>query len=606
MTPQIILASILILAVAGAWLRLALWRGAAPKGSRGAVWRFALMIALQPVCAGLLFFGLFPPGVRTASGELVVATADTPARLTTTGRVIVLPEARPVADAEMAPDLATALRRHPEIRSIRVLGRGLTARDRDAARGLAIRFEPSAGPSGLVGLSAPPRVAPGADFQVGGQVAGVTGASVELVDPAGRITDVQKIGDDGRFVLTGTVRSQGLATFTVRVKAGGRTLEEAALPVRVEGNGPPRVLILAGAPGPEVKYLRRWATDAGFVVTTQVTAGGGVDLGDAPIAINSESLKRFDVAVIDDRSWAGLGGGRGAVLGAVQGGMGLILRSGGGADEAGRSQWRALGFGVSGGGETVPVALPPATEAAITRTRRGIPAADAPVDLNADDAFLPEIGRLAVGLGGEGTIPLLRDAGGASLSAWRPSGRGRIAVFTGVDSFALALVGRSDLYGDWWGGMVSTVARPVPGAQAAFDGPAWVGDRISLCAVAADPRVEAPGGGITRLQPDPAAQGCAGFWPTQAGWHGLRSKTAEGAEQVWSYYVHPAEKLAGVRAARDRDATLMLTGKPATGAAASGPEVPGSPWPWLAVWLVVTTGLWWLERSARGRAGPPT
>lgn len=605
MTPKMILAVILTAAVAAAWIRLVLWRRAAPKGSQGTVWRFALLLALQPVCAGLLYLGLFPPGVKTATGELVVATAGAPAALPANGRLILLPEARPIAGAETAPDLATALRRHPEARSLRVVGQGLTARDREAARGLAVRFEPGARPRGLIAVSAPPRVAPGAAFEAGGEVSGVSDGKVELVDPAGRVTDSQKIGDHGRFVVTGTARTEGLATFTMRLKSGERVLEEAALPVRVEGQAAPRILILAGAPGPEVKYLRRWATDAGFAVTTQTSAGGGVALGDAPIAITGESLRRFDVAIIDDRSWAGLGGGRGAVLGAVQGGMGLILRSSGGAEEAGRSQWRALGFGVSGGGETAPIALPPASEAALAKTRRGIPAEDMPADLNADDAYLPEIGRLAVSLGGEGTVPLLRDAGGASLAAWRQSGRGRIAAFTGVDSYALSLVGRSDLYAGWWGQMVSTVARPVATAQAALEGPAWVGDRISLCALAAEPRVVAPEGEVTLVHPDPAAQGCAGFWPTTAGWHGLRTKSAEGAEQVWSFYVHPADSLRGVRALRDRDATRMLTGRTAAQAAASGPEAPGSPWPWLAAWLAASVGLWWFERSGRGRGVAP-
>lgn len=605
MTPKIILGLVLSLVVAVAWVRLILWRRAAPKVGRGAVWRFGLLLALQPVCAALLFLGLFPPGMRTTSGELVIVAAGAPANLAAApnGRLIILPEARPIAGAETAPDLATALRRHPEVRAIRVVGQGLTPRDRDAARGLAVHFDPPAEPQGLITLAATPRVAPGADFQVGGRVSGVTGASIDLVDPAGRVTDTRKVADDGRFVVTGAVRSQGLATFTVRLRSGGRTVEEAALPVRVESNAAPRVLILAGAPGPEVKYLRRWATDAGFAITTQVSAGGGIALGDAPVAISSDSLRRFDVAIIDDRSWATLGGGRSAVLAAVQGGMGLILRSGGGADEAGRSQWRSLGFAVSGGEETAPIALPPASDAAVAKTRRGIPPADAPADLNVDDAFLPEIGRLAVTLGGEGTVPLLRDAGGSTLSAWRASGRGRIAVFTGIDSFGLTLVGRSDLYGDWWGGMVSAVARPAPGAPAAFDGPAWVGDRISLCALAADPRVDAPDGTTAGLLPDPAARGCAGFWPKAAGWHGVRTKTADGAEQVWSFYVYPANALAGVRATRDRDATLMLTGKTAIDTTVSGPEAPGSPWPWLAAWLAATSGLWWLERSSRGAGG---
>lgn len=611
-SPRIIVAIVLILAVVAAWVRLILWRRSAPKAARGAAWRFGLLLALQPVCAALLFYGLFPPGVKTTSGDLVVATAGTPlgAAARAGGRLILLPEASPVAGAETAPDLATALRRHPQVGKIRVLGQGLTARDRDAVqrRDLGLTFDPAPPPKGLIGLSAPSRVAPGADFQAGGQVAGLADAVVDLVDPAGRVTDTSKLDADGRFVVSGTARSQGTATFVVRVRSGGRTVEQADLPVLVEEDAAPRVLILAGAPGPEVKYLRRWATDAGFAVTTQTSAGGGVALADPPVAITTESLRRFDIAVIDDRSWDGLGGGRGAVLAAVRDGLGLVLRSGGALDETGRSQWRALGFGVSGGSEMTPVALPPAPDAAaevaMARTRRGIPAADAPADLDGDAAFLPEISRLALTLGGEGTVPSVRDAGGAALSAWRASGRGRIAVFTGIDSFGLSLTGRSDLYGDWWGTIFSSVARPAAGAAPAFEGPAWVGDRVSLCGLAGEPRVERPSGAVTQLQVDAAVAGtCAGFWPSEAGWHLLRTRAPDQAEQVWPFFVYPQDGLEAVRATRDRDATLMLR-KEAQGAGPTpGPDAPGRSWPWLAGWLVFSAGLWWLERSQIGR--PP-
>lgn len=609
MTPKLIVAILLVVAVVIAWTRLVLWFRAASKQTRGRSWRFGLLLALQPLCAALLFYGLFPPGVRTAAGELVVVTAGAPRNLTTTtnGRLVMLPEASPIAGAETAPDLGTALRRHPEVGALRVVGQGLTARDRDAAKGRAVTFDPMTKPKGLIALNAPSRVAPGADFQAGGQVSGLTEASVDLMDPAGRVTDTHKVDADGRFVVSGTARSQGAATFVIRVRAGGRTVEQADLPVLVEQDAAPRVLIMAGAPGPEVKYLRRWATDAGFAVATQVSAGGGVALADPPVAITSESLKRFDVAIIDDRSWDALGGGRGVVLAAVRDGLGLMLRSSGALDDAGRDQWRALGFGLSGGGEMTPIALPPAGEAAIARTRRGIPAADAPADLDGGEDVLPEISRLAMTPGGEGAVPVLADAGGQVLSVWRASGRGRIAVFTGIDSFGLSLTGRNDLYGQWWGTMLSAVVRPAAGAEPAFEGPAWVGDRVNLCALSGQARVEAPKGAVTGLQADPRANGCAGFWPSEAGWHLLRTTAPERVEQVWPFFVYPADALAGVRAMRDRDATLMLSRDgAATSAFVEGPEAPGSSWPWLAAWLAFSVGLWWLERSQVGRARPAT
>ena len=104
------------------------------------------------------------------------------------------------------------------------------------------------------------------------------------------------------------------------------------------------LLLLAGAPGPEVKYLRRWATDADFDVTSRISVGGGVLLGDAPISIDTATLRRFDAVLIDDRSWAGLGGQRNALLAAVRDGLGLILRAGGPVSKGagGPARWREL------------------------------------------------------------------------------------------------------------------------------------------------------------------------------------------------------------------------------------------------------------------------
>jgi hypothetical protein len=606
MTPKAILAAILACAVLAAWARLVLWRQAAPREARGRPWRIAVLLALQPVCAALLFFSLFPPGVRVATGTLVIATAGAPRHPAPAAgaRIIALPEAPVIAGAEPAPDLGTALRRHPDVRRITVTGIGLTARDRDAAQGVAITFNPTPLPRGLVSLDAPQRVAPGGRFDVGGRLSGMSGATVDLIDPAGRVTDTQKAADDGRFVLSGTARSAGLATFTVRVRDGlRRTVEQADVPVRIDGGAAPRLLIMAGAPGPEVKYLRRWAMDAGFEVTVRMSPGGGIELGDAPVAINSATLRGFDAAIIDDRSWAALGGQRAEVMTAVRGGMGLVLRSGGVAQDGAPSQWRSLGFAVSGSGEPAPITLPAATDADLARTRRGIPSPDASMDLDADEAFLPEIRRSALSAGGEGAVPLLRDAGGATLSAWRAVGRGRVAVFTGIDSFGLILTGRSDLYGDWWGAMLSAVSRPAAGAAPAFSGPAWVGDRVALCGLAGDARVERPDGAMATVHVGSGAGRCAGFWPATPGWHLLRTTVPGTSEQVWPFFVQPDDSLVGVRIARDRDATLMLrTASPASGdATVPRPEIPGSPWPWFIAWLAVIGALWWLERSGLGR-----
>ena len=599
MTAKLILAALLILAVLAAWVRLVLWRRAAPA-SPG--WRFGMLMAVQPLLAALLFLGLFPPSLPVAGGVLTIATAHAP--VTATGvHLIAMPEAPPTG-AERAPDLGTALRRYPDTRRIRVLGDGLTARDRDAARGLIVDFTPGPARRGLASLTPPQRVAPGMRFGVGGHVAGAPAAGVDLLDPAGRVTDTQTVDADGRFQMSGTARAAGLATFILRVRDGQDVIEQADVPVRIEADAAPRLLILAGAPGPEVKYLRRWATDAGFSVNTQMSAGGGIQLGDPAIAINGPTLRQFDVAVIDDRRWAALGGGREAVLAAVRGGMGLVLRMGGPLDGSTRASWRSLGFTLTDSDALCPVALPPAPDKAIARTRSGIASADAPADLDMGEAVIPELNRLGTIQGGGDTVPLIRDAGGSTLSAWRAVGLGRVAVFTGVDSYGLTLTGHSSLYGDSWSAMLSAVARPMASAPS-LPGPNWVGDRIALCSLSGPARVERPDGAVTPLIPDAAAGGCAGFWPAVPGWHLLRMAGPTGAGQVSPFYVYPGDRLMGVRAARDHDATLMLD---RSGAAApltaQARTQPGPSWPWLLACLTVGAALWVFERSSLGRSTP--
>jgi hypothetical protein len=602
MTPKLILALILTAAVLAAWVRLVLWRRAAPASP---VWRFVVLMGLQPVWAALLFLGLFPPGLPVAGGTLTVLTANAPRSAAASGgQIVALPEAA-IPGVERAPDLGTALRLYPDVRRIRVLGDGLTARDRDAAGGLAVGFTPSAQRPGLISLTPPVRVAPGMRFQAGGQVAGLPGAIVDLIDPAGRVTDSQTVDTDGRFTVSGTARAAGLVTFGLRLKAaGGKVVEQADVPVRIEAEAKPRLLILAGAPGPEVKYLRRWATDAGFAVNTQMSAGGGIQLGDPAIALNAATLRQFDVAVIDDRSWPGA---RPAVLAAVRDGLGLVLRTSGPLDGGGRASWRSLGFQLNGPDALSPIALPPAADAAVARTRSGIASADASDDAEMGEPVIPELSRLAAIPGGGDAVPLIRDAGGATLSAWRALGLGRVAVFTGVDSYGLTLTGHSALYSDWWSGMLATVARPSAGAPV-VTGPAWVGDRLSLCGLSGQnqtgARVQRPDGVVTTLIPDPAAAGCAGLWPASSGWHLLRTAGTNGAELVSAIYVQPADRLPGVKAARDRDATMMLGRTPTAAATGESRTRPGPSWPWLLAWLLAGAGLWWFERSNIGRAVP--
>ena len=606
------LAVLLALAVALAWVRLLLWQRSASIAARSRGGRLAALWLLQPLCAALLYFTLLPPTQLSEAGTLVVATAGA----TRTGaqaagdRLIVLPEAPALPNAERVPDLATALRNYPDTQRLRIVGTGLEPRDRDAARGMPLIFDAPALPRGVVRLDGPQPVAPGAAFQVGGQVNGVDKGSVELIDPAGRRVDALPLPATGNFVLAGTARGPGLTTFTLRVRdAHLKPLEDAPVPVSVAADPAPRVLLLAGAPSPELKYLRRWATDAGLPLHIQLSVGGGLQLGDAPLRLDAATLQRFDLVVLDERSWAALGAGeRAALVEALRKGLGVLLRVSGTLPDATRRQWQALGFALTAGADSAAVRLAAESiDEEALRARRGPGTADTATALNGMQDGGTASARRTLKLGGIDTTPLLRDADGAVLAIWRAEQRGRIAVWGVTDSFRVGAVRTRRApcrtveqrlrYLGPRANRLRSPHRPQPREQ----------QRLALCGLGGKPRVVAPDGQATTLLPDPAAGDsvCAAYWPRHSGWHLLLQTDAEAGERSWPFYVYATEVAPRLRTAELRDATLRLQAIPFSGAGKpDDPTVPGRPgpsWPWFLAWLASAGALWWLERARFGR-----
>ena len=572
--PPMLLAGLLALAVVMAAVRLALWQWRAPPAERAQPWRLALILALQPVVAGLLYLALVPPRLPGTAGTLVVATADAQrlAALAAGDALIALPEAPALPGAERVPDLATALRRHPGTARLRIIGHGLPPRDRAATRGLPLAFSAPPLPPGLHAIALPATVAPGARFRVGGNVGGVPGGRVELRDPADRMVATAVLPLSGDFVLAGTARIAGPADFTLRIRsAAGALLETAAVPIVAAVAPPPRVLVVAGAAGPDLKYLRRWATDAGVMLAASIAAGAGLDVGDAPARLDPGTLGRLDVVIFDERSWAALSGGqRGNVLAAVRGGLGVLLRVTGPVADVTRRQWVALGLPL--GTDTQLVRLPGSSDAA------------------------PRLSGLRVGALPVDTGALFRDASGVPLGAWRGSGRGRIGLWPVTDVYALTLAGAAGDHAAVWSDVFGTLARAGDVIAPRIVRGHGVGDRVAVCDLGVPATITAPDGAIATLLPDPAASGCAAFWPRLTGWHTLVSGT-----KPWQFHVGSVGR--AMVAAETQAATrqLQAQGRPVTAARAEeGGRGPS--WPWLIGWLALSALLWWLERARFGRA----
>lgn len=597
-----------------------LWRQRrAEPASRSRGWRVGALLLAQPLAAALLYFALFPPRLPGRVGTLVVATAaaDAAAWREAAGEARVrLPEApagaQADADGERAPDLATALRRHPQTRRVLVVGAGLTPRDREAVRGYLVDFAPAPLPRGIVGAWTPARIGEGETFAVHGRAEGLDGGAVELLDPAGQRVDRVAPGADGAFALEAAARVAGRAGFVLRaLDAQQREVERVDLPLSVEAEPPLRVLLLAGAPGPELKYLRRWASDAGLKLHTQIATGAGLQLGDAPLRLDAPTLAGFDAAILDERAWDALAPAqRNALATALRGGLGVLLRATGPLSPGLRAQLREFGLEPGAGADSAALRLPAerADEAAL-RARLGPGSADAPRPRDQAPPALPPLTRRALALDAPALQALGRDADGKAFAAWRAAGQGRIGVWGLGDSFRLVLAGREDAHARLWSQTLSALARPRAAARADIGGTLRVGERVRLCGVSADARVVAPDGARVGLPIDPAAGPgpCAGFWPAAAGWHLL-----EQGERRQSFYVRGAAEAPGLRASELRDATSVLalrsaaSAPAATTAAATDDRPRGSPWPWFAAWLALCAALWWFERSWFGRAGTPS
>ncbi|HET7924398.1 MAG TPA: hypothetical protein VFL30_05830 [Rhodanobacteraceae bacterium] len=535
-----------------------------------------LRIALQLAAAMLIYLALFPPQVdqKFSAGTLVVLTPGaTPAQLAHPGdgiATVALPGVAASRDIERAPDLGTALRRHPDASRVRVVGGGLPARDVDAARDLAVEFDAAPLPDGIVDLSIPESVRAGSVFAVRGRVQGDARGRIELRDPAGAVVARADLAEDGTFALDAQAKSAGDFMFGLRVlDAKGATREDVAEAVAVQPGDKLSVLVLAGAPDPELKYLRRWAVDAGVDLTSRIVLSDGIAMQDGAAMLGADALAKTDLVMIDERAWKNLDAGtKQALENAARDGLGLFLRVTGPLPDAVANEWRDLGFRVRGADIPETVSLE----------------ASAP-----DPAAV--LSRRALLVDGDDAAPLVRGNDGGAVAMWRTFGQGRVAIWWLADTYRMTLAGDAGAFGSVWSRALATVARARGVAKPDVPRDARVDQRSVLCGLADGAFVEEPDGARAQLAIE--ANGCAAFWPAHEGWHTLVSRDAR-----TSFHAAAANASRALAAARDAEATRMLAGRARVGDATSSSRgMPASRWPFFGAWLAAAALLWWLERS---------
>lgn len=571
-----------------------------PTQRRG---RLIAVLTLQAAAAALLYVCLLPPSQRASLAGLVVigAGADRTGALPTGSTRVLLPEATDMAGAARVPDLATALRRYPSS-TVTLIGAGLAARDRDAALPADTRWQAPPAANGWIALQPPVDTAPGARFDVHAQARGVDRAQAELLDPAGAVVDRATLAEDGRVQLSGIARAEGRSVFQLRLlDAQGHVADSVPVPQQTLAAAPLRVLVRSAAPGAELKYLRRWATDAGIRVQVQAETGAGLSLGDGNVALDASTLARSDLLLLDERSLAALGAAQlAAVRQALRDGLGLLVRSTGAPSASARQRLRDLGLPVQGDAGSQVAAMPGEGDATMLQARRGplaagtLPTADGEdADRASHAAALPALEYLA--LQAADSRPLLQDRDSKPIGGWRAVGKGRIGLLPITDSWRWVLAGREDRHGELWSTVFASLARAQPGTEGPWSTQAlaWAGERQSLCGVQAPLRAfDGRGDGVPLIVDSIAGTArCAGWWPRQAGWQRLQ----HGDSTQWRYVFDPKQASALHRQAMiDATAQRLATAAPATAQASQ--RVPGPRWPWWLAFVLCASLLWWLER----------
>ena len=549
------------------------------------------IVALQLPCAALLLAALLLRDDTGATALVVLTTGADPQSVPQTAAswpTVVLPGGPATEAAERLPDLATALRRFPAVTHVHVIGTGLAEHDREAlgTRALSFALPSDTIATTITELDAPASVRAGAWWTVRGRVTNAAKHTIELRDPADRVIATTTPDEHGDFTLQAVSRANGPVLFSVRLLDGERVLQSIPLPIDARPTLTVRALLLAAAPSPELKFLRRWALDAGVDFASRIALSPGIAQRRGAPVVDAATLAQLDLLIVDERSWPQIASQE-ALRDAIGNGLGLLIRITGPVPDRVLRDWKALGI------EPVFAAPKPRT---VRLSGAGLP------DKGNDDLH-----AWPVALHGDGHVALLRDSEGTPLAVWHVLGRGRIGAWWLSDSHRLATRGARETFATLWSNAVSTLARARGETLPVLPQRAVVGQRAVLCAPSGAMRVIASDGTETTPLRDPPQGECAAFWPTQAGWHRLEVDVAGDPDVADAASASSQDFHVFTR--QDVASLLDHDTRQATAAMANRNDLPDGRRfdrdmlraALLLAWLSLSALLWHLERRARRR-----
>ncbi len=297
---------------------------------------------------------------------------------------------------------------------------------------------------------------------------------VRLGDAAGVLDSVRvATGPDGAAAGAFRVRPPRPGWREWTVEAAGRSARTGAL---VAPGAAPRVLVAAGAPSWESRFVVRALEESGATVALSQPLGRGLAVrqGEGALPSDAAALARFDAVLVLEGAAPGAGQRAALADYASRLGGGVLVVGGGGAGAL-----RAA----DGGGA--------AAEVAGDRVRWALPAELAALPAVRVRSAAAPVGRPVPGAVAAATAP------GGTLLALRPAGRGRAAALGLTETWRWRMeAGRVAEHREFWRSLVDWLAS-APRDPVAVQ----VTEPVGTVGAAAEVRVFAPAAGAGPLPP---------------------------------------------------------------------------------------------------------
>ncbi|SMB93989.1 hypothetical protein SAMN00120144_2321 [Hymenobacter roseosalivarius DSM 11622] len=500
------------------------------------------------------------------------------------------------ADTVMVSNLLQLREQQPSLRRLHVLGRGLPAADLPMLGPVRLVWHAPSARVGFRTANWTPRPELGQPLLIAGffdnllpdaaksapvwvhlRAGGAPRDSVRL--PAGR----------GAFQLTYVPKAAGLAVYELIARRGGQILATEPVPVEVVPTRALRVLLLAGTPSFEFKFLKNQLGTRQHAVALRVGISRGLtqtEFLNQPAhdisRLTPALLTRYDAVVADAST---LAGGEAQQLTAAlrAGGPGLILLAD--AGPLPRLTPGRAAFSI------VPVATAASARPQPVRWQGGPGRATTTVP-----ATVRASARLR---------PLITTGQGQAVVAAQRVGAGTMVVSVLPETFRWALQNDSLTYNAYWSRLLTAVARPEPATATWRVITAWprsnVPVEVQLTAAAfpaAAPTVRGAAGRPVTLsmrQDTRLPEWSTGqFWPDSAGWYrvALPDKASH-----W-FYVFGGQNWLGPENELRRQAAQAWLATSSSPRAAS-PELTRQSWPaaWFFGLFLLGAGFLWLEEK---------